>query len=324
MIQNILKSSFRIFTHSKLAISHLAEKYATENKIEVSKILGSGEKGKILLWDVKAHVKPQQFRFRKNSSSVLSSRRKGKLTFEAPPNKTTQPTSATGAVKIYGASMVENSHSTSATESHPPNKGSAIEIINNKHTNIPSHEEKHKKMQIPHFYIHIECDLSALGKTMKLKEDKDFIVDKIAIQFILRCVGRSLQEIQEFSIVAHKGKFYQHSGFKLISHDLSNSVPTQTFQTSNLNLEKLMTAAIYFSTAKKLRKIAMPIDNHSNFTMGVGTPVIKPCVSKDGGHSYKSITELTFVFDHQTIDGAIGAQFASKVKQYIQNPYLIA
>jgi pyruvate dehydrogenase E2 component (dihydrolipoamide acetyltransferase) len=56
--------------------------------------------------------------------------------------------------------------------------------------------------------------------------------------------------------------------------------------------------------------------------LGVGRIVEKPAV-KDGQIVVRSMMLLSLSFDHRIVDGAPAAQFLQRVKQILENPYLL-
>jgi pyruvate dehydrogenase E2 component (dihydrolipoamide acetyltransferase) len=54
--------------------------------------------------------------------------------------------------------------------------------------------------------------------------------------------------------------------------------------------------------------------------LAVGAGVKKPIVLDDGSVSVATIMSLTLSVDHRAIDGALGAEFLSKITQYLENP----
>ena len=54
--------------------------------------------------------------------------------------------------------------------------------------------------------------------------------------------------------------------------------------------------------------------------LAVGAGIKKPIVLEDGSLNVATIMSLTLSVDHRAIDGALGAEFLSKITQYLENP----
>ncbi len=56
--------------------------------------------------------------------------------------------------------------------------------------------------------------------------------------------------------------------------------------------------------------------------LGVGRIQSKPVV-QDGEIVVRQMWTLSLVFDHRLVDGAPAARFLQRIKQFIENPYLL-
>jgi pyruvate dehydrogenase E2 component (dihydrolipoamide acetyltransferase) len=57
--------------------------------------------------------------------------------------------------------------------------------------------------------------------------------------------------------------------------------------------------------------------------LGVGRITRKPVVCENDEIKIKPMMWLSLSFDHRLIDGALAAQFLSRVKDYLEDPVLI-
>jgi pyruvate dehydrogenase E2 component (dihydrolipoamide acetyltransferase) len=54
--------------------------------------------------------------------------------------------------------------------------------------------------------------------------------------------------------------------------------------------------------------------------LAVGAGVKKPVVKEDGTLGVATVMSTTLSVDHRVIDGALGAQFLSAIKENLENP----
>lgn len=314
------------FCRAKLMISPLAEKYAHDNDIDITQIRGSGDKGKILLWDIRSYLKPPQFRFRPDIASIHNTHRRGKLVNSlGEKSNNSEIRYVSDKRNPIKAENITSKSLLKTLAASPIKIEPSKQHLLSTRQNSKKESEKllHQKMKIPHFYVNTECDFTMFYELLQLKNKDTLSLDEIVIKFVLKCLSKSLQEVGEFALFAHQGKFYKHSGFDLVSCDLSNNLVSQIARnkySDKLNRSKTM---IYFGGSSKINKITMPISEGSNFTLGVGSVEEKLSLGQEGKTIKKQISEFTYVFDHQVIDGAVGASLASKVKILIENPYKI-
>lgn len=284
---------FASLSQREKLVSPLARKLAAEKGIDTSRLMGSGDRGKVLLWDVKAQISPRSFKYRNDPFIHGNIKRKGRLPSGRAGTAVEKPHNITSPRILQPSVFIEEANS-------------------------------NPKFNTPHYHIVTEFDLSVFASIVSGSSGSSFTLDDTGIRFVLRCVAKALEETPEFGTFARGEKFYRHPGFVLNSKDLSGKYPAKTLRVEYASGRSLVNSTVFFAMDSPLKEIVMPIEGHSNFALGVGALRTGLRFSEDVGASLRISSTFAFVFDHRVIDGALAARFAEKVGQYVQNPYLLA
>ncbi|WP_371227082.1 pyruvate dehydrogenase complex dihydrolipoamide acetyltransferase [Roseovarius sp. 2305UL8-3] len=206
------------------------------------------------------------------------------------------------------------------------------------------------KQTIPHFYLRRDIQLDALmkfrsqlNKQLEAKEVKLSVND-----FIIKACALALQEVPDANAVWAGDRM-----LKLTPSDVAVAVAiegglfTPVLKDAHLKSLSALSAEMKdLATRARDRKLApheyqggsfaisnlgmFGIDNfdavinppHGSI-LAVGAGVKKPVVGADGELTVATVMSVTLSVDHRVIDGALGAQFLTAIKENLENPMVM-
>ncbi|MDB9919458.1 pyruvate dehydrogenase complex dihydrolipoamide acetyltransferase [Amylibacter sp.] len=203
------------------------------------------------------------------------------------------------------------------------------------------------KQTIPHFYLRKSVNLDKLLKIRtEMNEglaDKD---TKISVNdFIIKASSLALQDVPKANVVWAEDRILQMKASDVaVAVSVEGGLFTPViFDSENKSLSSLSSEIKNLASRARDRKLLpseyqggsfaisnlgmMGVENfdavinppHGSI-LAVGAGVKKPIVLDDGSVSVATIMSLTLSVDHRAIDGALGAEFLSKITQYLENP----
>jgi len=203
------------------------------------------------------------------------------------------------------------------------------------------------KQTIPHFYLRKSVNLDKLLKIRtEMNEglaDKD---TKISVNdFIIKASSLALQDVPKANVVWAEDRILQMKASDVaVAVSVEGGLFTPViFDSENKSLSSLSSEIKDLASRARDRKLLpseyqggsfaisnlgmMGVENfdavinppHGSI-LAVGAGVKKPIVLDDGSVSVATIMSLTLSVDHRAIDGALGAEFLSKITQYLENP----
>ena len=203
------------------------------------------------------------------------------------------------------------------------------------------------KQTIPHFYLRKSVNLDKLLKIRtEMNEglaDKD---TKISVNdFIIKASSLALQDVPKANVVWAEDRILQMKASDVaVAVSVKGGLFTPViFDSENKSLSSLSSEIKDLASRARDRKLLpseyqggsfaisnlgmMGVENfdavinppHGSI-LAVGAGVKKPIVLDDGSVSVATIMSLTLSVDHRAIDGALGAEFLSKITQYLENP----
>ena len=203
------------------------------------------------------------------------------------------------------------------------------------------------KQTIPHFYLRKSVNLDKLLKIRT--EMNEGLADKgtkISVNdFIIKASSLALQDVPKANVVWAEDRILQMKASDVaIAVSVEGGLFTPViFDSENKSLSSLSSEIKDLASRAKDRKLLpseyqggsfaisnlgmMGVENfdavinppHGSI-LAVGAGVKKPIVLDDGSVSVATIMSLTLSVDHRAIDGALGAEFLSKITQYLENP----
>lgn len=203
------------------------------------------------------------------------------------------------------------------------------------------------KQTIPHFYLRKSVNLDKLIKIrtemnegLKDKEIKISVND-----FIIKASSLALQDVPKANVVWAEDRILQMKASDVaVAVSVEGGLFTPViFDSENKSLSSLSSEIKNLASRARDRKLLpseyqggsfaisnlgmMGVENfdavinppHGSI-LAVGAGVKKPIALGDGTLSVATIMSLTLSVDHRAIDGALGAEFLSRITQYLENP----
>ncbi|MFV8557599.1 pyruvate dehydrogenase complex dihydrolipoamide acetyltransferase [Sulfitobacter sp. SBS6] len=307
----------------RLFVTPLARRIAADKGVDLTELSGSGPHGRIIKADVEAA----------SAGSTKAKPAESSQTASAPA-ATAAPAagpSADAVMKIY--------------------EGRAFEEIslNGMRKTIAARLTE-AKQSIPHFYLRRDIELDALlkfrGELNKQLEARDV---KLSVNdFIIKACALALQTVSDANAVWAGDRI-----LKLKPSDVAVAVAiegglfTPVLKDAEMkSLSTLSTEMKDLATRARDRKLApheyqggsfaisnlgmFGIDNFDavinpphGAILAVGAGVKKPVVGKDGELAVATVMSVTLSVDHRVIDGALGAQLLSAIKDNLENPMMM-
>ena len=203
------------------------------------------------------------------------------------------------------------------------------------------------KQTIPHFYLRKSVNLDKLLKIRT--EMNEGLADKgtkISVNdFIIKASSLALQDVPKANVVWAEDRILQMKASDVaVAVSVEGGLFTPViFDSENKSLSSLSSEIKDLASRARDRKLLpseyqggsfaisnlgmMGVENfdavinppHGSI-LAVGAGVKKPIVLDDGSVSVATIMSLTLSVDHRAIDGALGAEFLSKITQYLEKP----
>ena len=298
----------------RLKISPLAKKIATDQKIDASRLTGSGPHGRIVKADVLA----------------------------AAANPALLKSAATGASASTGSFTGGTPAKTGPIQQDRTVPASSMRAIIAKRL-------LEAKTQIPHFYLEIELDaepLGALRAQLNAAFEKEGV--KLSVNdFILKASAEALRRVPgvNASWIGTGIQYHSaaHVSFAVAIEDgLITPVIRDTHTKSVFQVSAEAKPLGKRAKEKKLKpdeftggtfcvsnlgmmgvtKFSAIINPPNAAILAVGTTVTKPVV-KNGSIVIGQTMVLTLSCDHRVVDGALGAQFLAALKDLLEKPALL-
>jgi len=307
----------------RLFVTPLARRIAADKGVDLTELSGSGPHGRIIKADVEA-------------ASAGSAK--------AKPAESTQTASAPAATAAPAAGP-------SADAVMKIYEGRAFEEIslNGMRKTIAARLTE-AKQSIPHFYLRRDIELDALlkfrGELNKQLEARDV---KLSVNdFIIKACALALQTVSDANAVWAGDRI-----LKLKPSDVAVAVAIEgglfTPVLKDAEMKSLSTLSAEMkdlATRARDRKLApheyqggsfaisnlgmFGIDNFDavinpphGAILAVGAGVKKPVVGKEGELAVATVMSVTLSVDHRVIDGALGAQLLSAIKDNLENPMMM-
>lgn len=246
----------------------------------------------------------------------------------------------------------------SYSSSSVPNRSKTLQRNNEEYHLVPNNNIRkiiakrllESKLNVPHFYLSIEC---AVDKLLEVREDinKTFDTDKskkISVNdFVILAAAKALKEVPEANASWSESaiKYYNNIDISVavaIDSGLITPVIRNANQKNIVDLSKEMKELIKKARENKLTPEefqggGFSISNLGMYGIKNFSPIINPpqsCIIGIGASSKRpivfddkikiaTIMDVTLSCDHRAVDGAVGANFLSAFKKYIESPVLM-
>lgn len=293
-------------TGERIFASPLAKRIAQEKGIDLSKVKGTGENGRITKADVENFTPSAQ------------------TTISQPTAETAQPQAAQKLVAGVGETLSE-------------------EVKNSQMIKVIAKRLSESKFTAPHYYLNIEVDMdnamasrSVINSLPDTKVSFNDMVIKAVAMALKKHPKVNSQWKDEATVLHH----HVHIGVAVAVED-GLVVPVLKFADS-LSLSQIGANVKDLASRARSKKIQPSEMEGSTFTisnlgmygiesftsiinqpnsaiLSVGAIVEKPVV-KNGQIVVGNTMKLTLACDHRTVDGATGAEFLQTLRHYIENP----
>ena len=287
---NIIKKSKRIFS------SPLARRIAKLKNIDITSVLGSGPNGRILKIDIES--------LSDNNNLKIETSLNINDNFEIVKNTTMRKTIAERLVK--------------------------------------------SKNEAPHFYLSLDCNVDKLLEirtSINSKSNNDF---KISVNdIIIKTVSASLIKVPKAnaSWENENTKYFKNTDISVavaidggLITPIVRDVQSKGLMSISLEMKNLSSKAKdgkllpeeyvggSFSISNLgmfgIKEFSAVINPPQGAILAVGAGEQRPVVI-NGQISIATIMTVTLSCDHRVVDGAVGAEFLSAFKEYIENPALM-
>ncbi|WP_337995608.1 pyruvate dehydrogenase complex dihydrolipoamide acetyltransferase [Oleispirillum naphthae] len=303
--------------------SPLARRIAAEAKLDLSRIAGSGPRGRI----VKADVEAAKARGGEEEiDDDLAAAMAFALAVKAP-EPAAKPQAAAAPAADYGTPFTETPHSTIRK--------------------VIARRLSESKQTVPHFYITMEVMLDELLALRKKINGQEGAAKVSVNDFVIRACAVALKRMPEANVswTGEAMRAYSRSDVSvavatptglitpIVRGAESKSLGTISEEMRGLAARaregKLMpeeyqggTFSISNLGMYGVREFAAIINPPQSMLLAVGAGEQRPVV-KDGALAVGTVMSLTLSADHRCIDGALGAQFLGLVKNLLENPLSI-
>ena len=304
----------------RIFVSPLARKMAEDKGIDLSKVNGSGENGRVVKKDIESYEPPQQKEVEQPKVEETKEQSKAEETKESSKPEA-QP------AEIYS----------------PVGEEQFEEVKNSQMRKTIAKRLAESKFNAPHYYLDIEVDMdNAMASRKQINEipDTKISFNDLVIKASAMALRKHPQVNSQWQGDVTKIAKHIHIGVAVAVDEglvvpVLNFADQQSLTQIGQNVKSLATKA----RDKKLQPDQMEgstftvsnlgmfgiteftsiINQPNSAILSVGAIVEKPVV-KNGeivvGHTMK----LTLACDHRTVDGATGAKFLQTLKTYIENP----
>lgn len=302
----------------RIFASPLARRLADQHDLDLSKIDGSGPRGRIIKADID----------KAREQGVAASKQPSQKSSEGPSAQRAPQMTASDATKMFDSLGMEYDA-----------------IPNNNVKKVTARRLLESKQTVPHFYLTIECHIDELLKQRKEINDKADGEYKISVNdFIIKACANALKAYPAANVA-----WTDEATLQFKHSDISVAVATPNGLITPI-IKKAETKGLV-DISKEMKDLAgrardgklkpeeyqggtfsvsnlgmFGIDEFSaiinppqSCILAVGAGVQKPYVF-DGEVKIGTFMKATLSTDHRTVDGAVGAEFLQILKKYIEQP----
>ncbi len=297
--------------------SPLARRIAKEKGLDLTKVKGSGPKGRIVKADVES-AKPE----------AAAPAAKADAPAAAAPAAKAEPVSADAVKKLYGDVEFEE-----------------VKLDGMRRTIAARLTEA--KSTIPHFYLRRDIELDAL---MAFRAELNGALEKRGVKlsvndFVIKACAAALIQVPDCNAVWAGDRILKFSRADVaVAVAIDGGLITPVLRSADMKSLSALSGEMKTLAGKARDRKLQPqeyqggsfaISNLGMFgienfdavinpphgsILAVGAGVKKPVVGSDGQIKVATVMSVTLSVDHRVIDGALGAQFLEAVKTNLENP----
>jgi pyruvate dehydrogenase E2 component (dihydrolipoamide acetyltransferase) len=310
--------------------SPLAKRIAEGMGVDLSRISGSGPRGRIVKADVEAAI---------GAVTGASAKRAAEA---APAGRATEPPMSEGP----GAAPAGLAALPDASRFYQDGEYEAVP--NDSMRKAIARRLASAKALVPHYYLTIECDIGGLLQARARLNERSPKADgayKLSVNdFVVRAAAQALTKHPEVNASWTDAAILRHKHADIgIAVDLNPGLITPIlFHAETKGLVELsgeMKSLAERARAKKLKPQeyeggSFAISNLGMFGVREFTAIINPphsailavgaaeerAVVRDGKVAVASVMSITMSCDHRVIDGAMGARFLQTLRAYLEEP----
>lgn len=287
----------------RIFASPLARRIATDNQVDLASLDGSGPRGRIVKADVEKAM----------------------------------------------AGGSSGSSTTAVKSSAPLVYGDAgyAEIPLNNMRKVIAKRLTESKQQVPHFYLSIDCNLDAL-LALRTEINSRLESGKLSVNdFVVRATALALMKVPAANASWHDTHIRQYEAADVcVAVAIENGLVTPVVRSANLKsltaISSEVKALAERARAGKLKPEefqggSFTISNLGMYGVNNFAAIINPpqaCIMAVGAGEQKAVVidgeikiatmmNCTISVDHRAVDGATGANFLARFKEYIEDPLLL-
>jgi pyruvate dehydrogenase E2 component (dihydrolipoamide acetyltransferase) len=200
------------------------------------------------------------------------------------------------------------------------------------------------KQQVPHFYVSVEVDVENIGTLRGMFESQDS--GKVSVNdFVIKACALALRDMPAVNAVYQGDQITIYGGVHVgMAVALEDGLTVPVIKNADqLSLRQI--SAKSKELAKKARENKLSLDELTGSTFSISNMGMldvdnflaiinqpnsaivaiasarkKVVVNDDDEIEVRSRMNITGSFDHRALDGAVGARFINKIKEYLENP----
>jgi pyruvate dehydrogenase E2 component (dihydrolipoamide acetyltransferase) len=236
------------------------------------------------------------------------------------------------------------------------NPTEATKIPNNNMRKVIARRLTESKQTVPHFYLTVECELD---KLLEVRKEINFDAEatagkdkkpayKLSVNdFILKATGLALKKVPTANASWTDEAILQYNNVDvsvavaidggLITPIIKNADQKSVITISGEMKDLAARAKIGKLSPEEFQGGGFSVSNLGMFGVKQFAAIVNPpqgcilavgagsdrAVVRHGKIEIRNIVDLTLSVDHRVVDGAVGAQFLSALKHYIESPSLM-
>lgn len=287
----------------RIFASPLARRIASDNQVDLASLDGSGPKGRIVKADVEKAIA---------AGSV----------------GTSTTTAKSSESLVYG-------------------DAGYAEIPLNNMRKVIAKRLTESKQQVPHFYLSVDCNLDAL-LALRAEINSRLENGKLSVNdFVVRATALALIKVPAANASWHDTHIRQYEAADVcVAVAIENGLVTPVVRSANLKSLTAISSEVKVlaerARAGKLKPEefqggSFTISNLGMYGVNNFAAIINPpqaCIMAVGAGEQKAVVidgeikiatmmNCTISVDHRAVDGATGANFLARFKEYIEDPLLL-
>jgi pyruvate dehydrogenase E2 component (dihydrolipoamide acetyltransferase) len=311
---------------ARVFASPLARRIAADAKLDLTRITGSGPHGRIVKHDVEVALKGGAPRLAPAAAQAPA------VSTRAPVGPVTMPASGGGGIVRYTKQQVV------ALSGNVPHTELPISGMRRVIATRLSESEV-----VPHYFLTVDCEIDAL---LKMRSDiNDALGIKTSVNdFVIKAAAMTLRKVPgvnaswsedailrweevdvAVAVALPEGlitpiiKNADKKGIPLISSEMRELA--ERAKSGKLKLDEFQGGTISISNLGMFgtRQFTAVINPPQSAIIAVGAGDKRPVVKNDV-LTVATVMTCTATFDHRVVDGAMGAQFMSAFKKFIEAP----